>query len=91
MRIERWAFTERELKDPTKCTADDDFLAFPGDDEDGVWVDRRGVSLGGEQIADEEDVLYRYHDYKQLGEAYCWRDVQVDLNGNFIMFVRTYL
>lgn len=101
--IERWCFTDFEMKKPTMCNGTDEFLA-DGDAElavivlrNGTVTDRwedgtTGVPPHCAQMADlDESPINPGHRRQMFNEedhyADNWRDVYVDKSGKFLGFV----
>lgn len=101
--IERWCFTDFEMKKPTMCNSTDEFLA-DGDAElavvvlrNGTVTDRwedgtTGVPPHCAQMADLDESPINPGNRRQMFNeedhyADNWRDVYVDKNGKFLGFV----
>lgn len=68
---ERWAFNQAELDDPENVRRDDPFIVFPNTIDEGVCVDRRGISTGqygdgasgvtesDAELANDEETIHR--------------------------------
>jgi hypothetical protein len=99
MKIERWEFTEKELKNPANCNGYDNFIAIvgaPGQvEKDEVFVQRNGISTNlfgngvrgvpddTRELAEAEESLV---DPEHEGFADNWRDVTTNEDGVFLGF-----
>lgn len=101
MKIERWAFTESELLDPSKCKRDDEFAVIISHDppsepiEIPVLVYRNGKCTnrwadGIAGVSEEHTALAEAEDQLYATDfddsTSEWRDVLTDDEGNFIRF-----
>lgn len=95
-RVERWAFTDLELLDPTACRGADEMIADVECEDVGIIVLRNGFVTGRWENGDTMEIPA---DIAQLagacqylfnartnGLAEEWRNVVVDLNGKFLGF-----
>lgn len=94
---ERWAFSTKELNNPSQCHSFDDLIANLPQWEIGIIVYRNGqvsnrwadggfgVPAGVADEANEQETLY----HPESGEeTHTWADVEVDEAGNFLRFVK---
>lgn len=97
MRTERWSFTNRELKHPKTCRADDEFMVLLDEEESElpVIVYRNGevsnryadgtvgVIESNRLAANDQETLYTLDGEDSTFE---WRDVEVTDEGEFVRF-----
>lgn len=89
---ERWAFSESELIDSTKCKSHDELIALLPEVEESVIVYRNGEvsnryidgtrGVRGKHAAMASDTETLLHPNGE--ETAIWKDVIADANGNFV-------